>query len=76
MAKTKRSARRLQRDIVDAKILKAQYVEIPMAPQDPLPPEILRLRSDFLAGRELSPMDLKRIILASDEGGNGNCNIC
>ena len=69
--------RELGVDKMDVQILKARDVAVPMVPTAPgVSPEILRLRSEFLAGRKLSPDELRDIVLASDEGGNGNCNIC
>lgn len=64
-------------DGMDVRILKARDVAVPMVPTPPsVSAEILRLRSDFLAGRKLTPNELRDLVLASDEGGNGNCNIC
>jgi hypothetical protein len=58
-------------------ILRASNVEVPLtAAQPAFDPEVLKLRSDFLAGRELSPDDLRRVVQEAAEGGNGNCNIC
>jgi hypothetical protein len=60
-------------------VLRASQVEVPMAPSQPLPmsPEFIRIRADFIAGKELSPADLRRIMIrAAEGGGNGNCGLC
>jgi len=62
-------------------ILTAREVSVPIVtrtPQD-VPPELLRLRSDFLSGKQLSREDMGELLRMSTEtggGGNGNCNIC
>jgi len=64
-------------DKLDFQVLRVKEMEVPLVPQPGPGPEVLRLRSEFLAGKNLSAADLKRIIIASDEGGgNGNCYGC
>lgn len=68
-------------NVPEVHILQAKDVSIPIVPSAPpdLPPEILKLRSDFLAGKKLSPEDMGSLLRQTAEtggGGNGNCNIC
>jgi len=62
-------------------ILTAREVSIPIIPtpaQD-VSPELLRLRSDFLAGKQLSREDMGELLRMSAESGGGsntNCGIC
>lgn len=62
----------------EIQILTAKDVSVPVFRTDfDVSPEIIKLRSDFLAGRELSREDIGKMLRASAEGGgNGNCNIC
>lgn len=62
-------------------ILRASNVEVPVGPQTPTPisPEILRIRADFIAGKELASEDIRRLMLSRAEGGgttNTNCGLC
>ena len=66
---------------MEIQVLKAKEVEIPMTPTRPAlaePEYITKLRQRFLSGDEVGPEDLRRLMVASAEGGggNGNCNIC
>ncbi len=62
-------------------ILQAKEVSIPILAGPPPPPnlpELLRIRSDFMAGRQLSRDDMGALLRTAETGGggNGNCNIC
>jgi hypothetical protein len=59
-------------------ILTAREVSVPIAVtrQPEVSPELLRIRSDFLAGQDVPREDLARLIRQSAEGGNGNCGVC
>ena len=75
---------------MEIQVLKAKEVEIPIPMQPPAerskeslgqPDYVTKLRQRFLAGEELGPEDLRRIMVAAAEGGgggggNGNCNLC
>lgn len=63
-------------------ILRASDVSIPIYPPTPsaemISPELLKVRSDFLDGKEV-PLEGLRMMLRASEGGgthNGNCGIC
>ena len=63
------------------RILKANYVEVPLAPEVPSPDaeEFLKLRAAFFAGEKLSPEQLQVMMLRSIESEtppNSNCYIC
>jgi hypothetical protein len=65
----------------EVQILTAREVSVPIFPtaQQDMPDEVLRIRSDFLAGRQISREDMGELLRMSAEsggGGNGNCNIC
>ena len=67
------------RKSLDIEIIKARDIQVPVRPvEDFLTPELLKARSAFLAGRDISRDDLARLVIASAEGGggNGNCNVC
>lgn len=67
-------------------ILQAKEVSIPIAVSaggvstSEMPPEVMQLRADFLAGRQLSRDQIGELMRQTTEsgggGGNGNCNIC
>lgn len=67
------------------RLLEAREVSIPIAVTpagggEEMPPEIMRLRADFLAGKELSREQMGELMRQAAEssggGGNSNCNIC
>ena len=66
----------------EVQVLQAREVSVPIGAVRPSPsfsPELLKLRSDFLAGEVLSADDLRRVMVATAEDtapSNGNCNIC
>lgn len=59
-------------------ILTAREVSVPIVTTAPreVTPEFLKLRSDFLAGKELSREAMGELMKSAEGGGNGNCNIC
>jgi hypothetical protein len=59
-------------------ILTAREVSVPIVTRGPqeVSPRLLKLRSDFLAGKELSSDELGELINTAAEPSNGNCNIC
>jgi hypothetical protein len=68
---------------MEVQILTAKEVSIPIFPPktDEMAPEVMQLRADFLAGKQLSREDLGNMMAQAVEsgsggGGNGNCNIC
>jgi hypothetical protein len=69
---------------LQVRLLEAREVSIPIAvthggtASEP-PPEVMKLRADFLAGKELSRDQMGELMRQSAEtsgAGNGNCNIC
>ena len=71
---------------MEVQILTAKEVSIPIFPpktdEGATPaPEVMQLRADFLAGKQLSREELGTMMAQAVEsgsggGGNGNCNIC
>jgi hypothetical protein len=64
-------------------ILTAREVSVPFAVtrQPEVSPEVLRIRSDFLAGKDLPREDIERLIASAEprpDGTptNGNCGVC
>lgn len=67
---------------LSVQVLRASDVSIPIYPPtlaaEMISPELMKLRTDFLAGKEISPQGLRMMVRASEGGGtsNGNCGIC
>jgi hypothetical protein len=69
---------------VEVQIIQAREVSVPVSavrtgPSPSFSSELLKLRSDFLAGETLSAEDLTRVMVATAEDTaptNGNCNLC
>ena len=63
-------------------VLTARNVSIPiqtLPPAPDLPDDLLKIRTEFLAGNDVSREDLTRLLRSSESGGgttNGNCGIC
>lgn len=61
----------------EIQILRASDVELPLtAARGVATADILRIRSDFLAGKKLTREDLEQLVAGAEGGGNGNCGIC
>lgn len=57
-------------------VLHASNVAIPLVPVE-ISPEIVQLRSDFFAGKELAAGDLRKLVASAKlDDTNDNCNIC
>lgn len=57
-------------------ILHAADVAVPLVPVETAP-EILQLRADFFAGKELAAGDLRKLVASSRfTDTNDNCGIC
>jgi len=71
---------------MEVQILTAKEVSIPIFPPKTdeaaatAAPEVMKLRADFLAGKQLSREELGTMMAQAVESGsgsgNGNCNIC
>jgi len=72
---------------ITANVIRAKDVSVPISTgvtgfagiPGEFPEDLLKIRADFLEGKEVSRRDLTRLMLRSAEGGgggNGNCNLC
>lgn len=61
-------------------VLRAGDVTVPLVrTEDSLPPEMVELRNQFMAGKNLAEKDLARLVQATAAKlaeTNGNCNVC
>ena len=61
------------------KVIRAAEVVLPVTATQPKPPseEVVRIWDDFMKGKDITRVELQRVLLYSAEGGgNGNCGIC
>jgi hypothetical protein len=67
----------------EVQFLHAREISVPIGgatgPSPSFSPELVKLRADFLAGRDISADDLNRLMVATAEDtapANANCYIC
>jgi hypothetical protein len=61
------------------KVIRAGDVVVPVTATQPKPPsaEVVRIWDDFVNGKDITRVEMQRVLLhASEGGGNGNCGIC